>query len=58
MVASTSSAYRLIEQGGVRMDRQKVTNSDTCVNSGSTHLFEVGKHDVAEISVVKKIEPR
>lgn len=54
LVTSTSSAHRLIQQGGVRMDNQKVTDPATRVSSGSTHVFQVGKHEVAEISVTKK----
>jgi tyrosyl-tRNA synthetase len=51
LAASTSAAYRLIEQGGVRMDGQKLTNSKITVSAGSTHVFQVGKREVAEVSV-------
>jgi len=51
LVNSTSSAYRLIEQGGVRMDGEKLTNSKLMVSSGSTHVFQVGKREFAEVTV-------
>lgn len=51
LVTSTSSAYRLIEQGGVRMDGEKLTNAATTVKAGSTHVFQVGKREFAEVSV-------
>jgi tyrosyl-tRNA synthetase len=51
LAVSTSAAYRLIEQGGVRMDGQKLTNSKITVSAGSTHVFQVGKREVAEVSV-------
>jgi tyrosyl-tRNA synthetase len=51
LAPSTSAAYRLIEQGGVRMDGQKLTNSKITVSAGSTHVFQVGKREIAEVSV-------
>jgi len=51
LVSSTSSAYRLIEQGAVRMDGEKLTNSKLMVSSGSTHVFQVGKREFAEVTV-------
>jgi tyrosyl-tRNA synthetase len=51
LVASTSSAYRLIEQGGVRMDGAKLTDSKLSVSAGSTHVFQVGKREFAAVTV-------
>jgi tyrosyl-tRNA synthetase len=51
LAPSTSAAYRVIEQGGVRMDGEKLTNSKMTVSAGSTHVFQVGKREVAEVSV-------
>ncbi len=56
LVTSTSSAYRLIEQGGVRIDGKKVTDPKTSVASGSTYVFQVGKHGLATVTVVEKRE--
>lgn len=51
LVASTSSAYRLIEQGGVRMNGAKLTDSKLSISAGSTHVFQVGKREFAEVTV-------
>ncbi len=51
LVASTSSAYRLIEQGGVRMNGTKLTDSRLSISAGSTHVFQVGKREFAEVTV-------
>jgi len=51
LVASTSSAYRLIEQGGVRMNGTKLTDSKLSISAGSTHVFQVGKREFAEVTV-------
>jgi tyrosyl-tRNA synthetase len=56
LVTSTSSAYRLIEQGGVRMDGEKIVDPKTHVGSGSTYVFQVGKHGLASVTVVEKKE--
>lgn len=57
LVASTTAAFRLMEQGGIRMDGEKVTDTKTMVNSGSTHLFQVGKRSFAEITVERQEKP-
>lgn len=52
LVASTSAAFRLIEQGGVRVNAQKVTDTKASVNSGETYLFQIGKRVFEEITLV------
>jgi tyrosyl-tRNA synthetase len=54
MAAGTSAANRLIEQGGVRMDGEKIGSVKAMVAAGSTHLFQVGKRDFAEITVTRR----
>jgi len=54
LVPSTSAAFRLIEQGGVRVDSQKITDTKASVNSGATHLFQVGKRVFEEITIVQQ----
>jgi tyrosyl-tRNA synthetase len=53
LVPSTSAAFRLIEQGGVRIDSQKITDIKASVNSGATHLFQVGKRVFEQITIVQ-----
>jgi tyrosyl-tRNA synthetase len=51
LVESTSAAYRLMEQGGVRMNGDKVENTKASVTPGSTYLFQVGKRVFVRIKV-------
>ncbi len=43
LAKSTSEAIRLIEQGGVKVDGKKVTNSKEEVDAGRAFLLQVGK---------------
>jgi tyrosyl-tRNA synthetase len=54
LVPSTSAAFRLIEQGGIRINSEKVTNTKASVNSGSTYLFQIGKRVFEEITIVRQ----
>ena len=49
LTASTSEAIRLIKQGGVRIDGQKVENYATSINKGTEHLYQIGKRRIAKI---------
>ena len=51
LASSTTAAYRLIEQGGVRMDGEKLTDASIAVRSGSTHVIQAGKREFAEVTV-------
>jgi tyrosyl-tRNA synthetase len=54
LVESTSAASRLIEQGGVKIDGEKVESSKAVVNPGPARLFQVGKRGFLRIEVVQK----
>ncbi len=54
LTSSTSAAYRLMEQGGVRIDSQKVTDPKASVNSGKTYLIQVGKRVFEEITIIQQ----
>jgi tyrosyl-tRNA synthetase len=54
LVESTSAANRLIEQGGVRIDGEKVENSKAVVTPGPARLFQAGKRGFMRIEVVRK----
>ena len=51
LVASTSAAHRLIEQGGVRIDGEKLTDAKRVIPIGEAHLFQVGKREFMRITV-------
>jgi tyrosyl-tRNA synthetase len=49
LVASTSEALRLIAQGAVRIDGERVTDSKRMVPAGGEHLLQVGKRRAIRI---------
>jgi len=51
LTASTSEANRLIQQGGVRMDGEKLTDPALAISAGETHLLQVGKRKFARVSL-------
>jgi tyrosyl-tRNA synthetase len=54
LAESTSAAHRLIEQGGVRIDGERVENSKVALTPGPARLFQVGKRGFLRIEVVRK----
>ncbi len=51
LTTSTSEAIRLIQQGGVRMDGERVSDAGHSVSCGETHIFQVGKRKFARVRV-------
>jgi tyrosyl-tRNA synthetase len=51
LVPSTSEALRMINQGAVRIDGEKISDPQLVVLSGQSHVFQVGKRRVAKVSV-------
>ena len=51
LAASTSAAIRLIEQGAVRLDGERITNIKASVDAGAVVLLQVGKREFAEITL-------
>ena len=54
MVPSTSEALRLIEQGAVRIEGEKILDSKHEINLNSSLLYQVGKRKFSKIKIVKK----
>ena len=52
LVASTSEAFRLIDQGAVRLDGERVGDRGLAVRAGEAHLYQVGKRRFARIELV------
>ena len=52
LCASTSEAMRSIEQGGVRLDSEKVTDKSIKLTSNTTVILQVGKRKFARVSIV------
>ena len=51
LTASTSESMRMIEQGGVRMDGEKVADKNLQLSKGQTVVLQVGKRKFARVSV-------
>ena len=52
LAASSSDAMRLIKQGGVRIDGERIENSKLEIPTGVTHIYQVGKRRFARVTVV------
>ena len=51
LVDSTSEAFRLIQQGGVRIDGERVDDRALTVRVGDEHVYQVGKRRFARVVV-------
>jgi len=51
LVSSASEALRMIEQGGVRIDGEKVTDKALSVKQGDTVVLQVGKRKFARVTL-------
>jgi len=58
LAASASAAYRLIEQGAVRVDGEKVESRDQALAPDSTYLLQAGKRAFARVTIRRKIDPK
>ncbi len=52
LVASNGEAFRLIEQGAVRIDGERIEDRGLEIAAGTTHIYQVGKRRFARVSVV------
>ena len=50
---STSEAHRMIEQGGVRVNGEKVTDKALKLGAGASYILQVGKRKFAKVSLRK-----
>jgi len=51
LVSSTSEAFRMIQQGAVRIDGERIEDRGLVVDSGSTHVYQVGKRKFARVTL-------
>lgn len=52
LVASTSEAFRSIEQGGIKIDGEKVADKGLMLEKGVTVVAQVGKRKFANVTIV------
>ncbi len=51
LAASSSAAYRLLEQGAVRVDGVKVLDRDSRIAVGKTYVLQSGKREFAQVTI-------
>jgi len=51
LVKSTSEAQRMIKQGGVRIDGDRVEDAKFICQSDTTHVYQVGKRRFARVTI-------
>ena len=54
LTASTSEAIRMIQQGGVKIDGERVEDSKAQFRPGATHIVQVGKRKFAKVLIEKQ----
>ena len=53
LVASTSDGIRMLKQGAVRIDSERVEDGAMAIIAGSSHVYQVGKRRFARVTVMK-----
>ncbi|MDH5765922.1 MAG: tyrosine--tRNA ligase [Gammaproteobacteria bacterium] len=51
LTGSTSDAMRMIQQGAVKIDGEKVDDKSLKIQAGSCHVYQVGKRKFAKVTV-------
>lgn len=51
LTSSTSEAFRMIEQGGVKIDGDKISDKTLKITSGKTITIQVGKRKFAKVTI-------
>lgn len=51
LVSSTSEAFRMIKQGAVRIDGERIEDRGLELSAGSTHVYQVGRRRYARVHV-------
>ena len=52
LVSSTSEAFRMIKQGAVKIDGQRVEDRGLELEAGTTNIYQVGKRKFARVSLI------
>ena len=52
LVTSTSEAFRAIEQGGIKLDGEKVSDKSFLLNKGTSVIAQVGKRKFANVTIL------
>lgn len=52
LTSSTSESYRVLKQGGVRIDGEKVSDSNLILTPGTIQVYQVGKRKFARVQLL------
>ena len=52
LTASTSDSNRMVKQGAVKIDGEKLSDSKLRVQAGTEHVYQVGKRKFAKVKIV------
>ena len=52
LVSSTTEAMRMIKQGAVKIDGQKIEDRSLVCRVGTQHVYQVGKRRFARVEIV------
>jgi tyrosyl-tRNA synthetase len=52
LTTSTSEAIRMINQGAVKIDGEKISDSKKEIPTGATHVYQVGKRKFARVTII------
>lgn len=51
LVSSTSEAFRMIKQGAVKIDGEKISDKGLQLQAGTEHVYQVGKRKFAKVTL-------
>ena len=51
LVSSTSEAFRMIKQGAVRIDGERIEDRSLLIEAGTTNVYQVGRRRCARVSL-------
>jgi ribosome-associated protein YbcJ (S4-like RNA binding protein) len=57
LVATTSEAMRMIEQGAVKIDGERIEDKKSMIACDSAHVFQVGKRRFARVHLIPSEKP-
>jgi tyrosyl-tRNA synthetase len=52
LVKSTSEALRMIQQGAVKVDGQRMLDTKRLIKKGDVHIYQVGKRRIAKVKLI------
>ncbi|CAG0947975.1 tyrosyl-tRNA synthetase [Anaerolineae bacterium] len=53
LTAGTSESNRMIQQGGVKLDGEKIVDHKQLIQAGATHILQVGKRKIAKVRLAE-----